>query len=141
MLETKINQAEVSLKELTKNDPRIQLLQQVPGIGIMTSTVMVANVGNPHRYSNGRKLASWLGLTPSERSSGNRRRLGRISKQGDCYPRMLFTHGARSVLARAKQLKRGAEQLTRLQQWATQLEQRVGHNKATCTIANKLARR
>ena len=139
-LEAKIKQAERSLKALTQDDQRVQLLQQVPGIGIMTSTAMVASVGNPHRFSNGRKLASWLGLTPLERSSGNRRRLGKISKRGDCYLRMLLTHGARSVLTRAKFLKRTDQQLTPLQQWAAQLEQRVGHNKATCAIANKLAR-
>lgn len=139
-LKAKIKQAERSLKELTQNDQRVHLLQQVPGIGIMTSTAMVASVGNPHRFSNGRKLASWLGLTPLERSSGNRRRLGKISKRGDCYLRMLLTHGARSVLTRAKLLNRTGEQLTPLQQWAAQLEQRVGHNKATCAIANKLAR-
>ncbi|MGK0283595.1 MAG: transposase [Patiriisocius sp.] len=139
-LEAKIKQAERSLKDLTQDDQRVHLLQQVPGIGIMTSTAMVASVGNPHRFSNGRKLASWLGLTPLERSSGNRRRLGKISKRGDCYLRMLLTHGARSVLTRAKVLKRTGEQLTPLQQWAAQLEQRVGHNKATCAIANKLAR-
>lgn len=139
-LASKIKQAEGSLKALTQHDQRVHLLQQVPGIGIMTSTALVASIGNPHRFSNGKKLASWLGLTPSERSSGNRRRLGSISKRGDCYLRMLITHGARSVLARAKLLKRNGSELTPLQQWATQLEQRVGHNKATCAIANKLAR-
>ncbi len=93
------------------------------------------------RYANsGRKLASWLGLTLGESSSGNRRRLVAISKRGDCYLRMLITHGARSVLTRAKHLKRKDDQLTPLQQWATQLEQRVGHKKATCAIANKLVR-
>lgn len=117
----------------------MQRLQQVPGIGIMTSTALVASVGNPHRFSNGRKLASWLGLTPSERSSGHRRILGKISKRGDCYLRMLLTHGARSVLIRAKLLKHTGQTLTPLQRWAAQLEQRVGYNKATCAIANKLA--
>jgi len=139
-LDIKIKQAERNLKALTQQDERIHRLQQIPGIGLMTSTALVASVGNPHRFSNGRKLASWLGLTPSEHSSGRRRRLGSISKRGDCYLRMLLTYGARSVLARAKQLKRREEPLTPLQKWATQLELRVGHNKATCAIANKLAR-
>ena len=106
----------------------------------MTSTALVASVGNPHRFSNGRKLASWMGLTPSERSSGTRRHLGRISKRGDSYLRMLIIHGSRAVLNRAKICKRNGEPLTPLQKWATQLEQRVGHNKAACALANKLAR-
>ena len=69
-----------------------------------------------------------------------RRRLGRISKRGDVYLRTLPTHGARAVLTRAKQLHRQGQALTRLQQWALALEQRAGHNKATCALANKLAR-
>ena len=81
-----------------------------------------------------------MGLTPSERSSGTKRRLGSISKRGDSYLRMLIIHGARPVLTRAKLLKRNGSLLTPLQEWAIQLEQRVGHNKATCAIANKLAR-
>lgn len=139
-LEARIKQAENSLKSLTRSDDRVQRLLEVPGIGMMTSTALVASVGNPHRFSSGRKLASWLGLTPREYSSGKQRRLGRISKRGDSYLRMLLTHGARSVLARARQLARTDQPLTPLQQWATQLERRVGYNKATCAIANKLAR-
>lgn len=83
---------------------------------------------------------AWLGLTPKENSSGLRRRLGRISKRGDAYLRTLLTHGARAVLLRAKQLAQQGKPLTRLQQWALALEQRAGHNKATCALANKLAR-
>ena len=82
-LDAKIKQAESNLKALTQNDERVDLLLQVPGIGIMTSTALVASVGNPHRFANGRKLASWLGLTPKEHSSGNRRQLSGISKRGD----------------------------------------------------------
>ena len=118
----------------------MQTLRQIPGIGLLTSTALVAATGNPQRFASGRRFASWLGLTPREYSSGNTRYLGRISKQGDRYLRMLLTHGARSVLLRAKTLQRQAKALSPLQHWACQLEQRVGHNKATCAIANKLAR-
>ena len=104
------------------------------------STAMVAAVGSPHLFPDARHFASWLGLTPREHSSGNRRFLGKISKQGDSYLRMLLTHGARAVLNRAKQLRRAGHTLNRLQAWACKLEARVGHNKATCALANKLAR-
>ena len=74
-------------------------------------------------------------------SSGYRRQLGRITKRGDVYLRTLLIHGARSVLARAKQLARvDPDRLSRLQQWGLQLAQRIGHNKATVALANKLAR-
>lgn len=139
-LENDITSVERQLKALTKANANVQRLQTVSGIGLLTSTAMVASAGSPEHFPDGRHFASWLGLTPREYSSGNKRRLGGISKQGDCYLRMLLTHGARAVLARAKQLQRAGKHLSRLQQWACQLEQRIGHNKATCAIANKLAR-
>ncbi len=139
-LEESMKQCERDLKLLTKNNDAVQRLQEVPGIGLMTSTAMVASIGTPHRFSNGRKLASWLGLTPREHSSGNSRSLGRITKQGDGYIRCLLTHGARSVLVRAKINQKAGIPLNKLQQWGLTLSERVGHNKATCAMANKLAR-
>jgi len=97
-------------------------------------------VQSPQQFRNGRQFGAWLGLTPREYSSGNQRYLGRISKRGDKYLRTLFVHGARSVMARIKIQQRSEQPLTHLQQWAQQLEQRVGHNKATVTLANKMAR-
>jgi len=77
-----------------------------------------------------------LGLTPREFSSGLRRRLGRISKRGDSYLRMLLIQGARSVLCHAKK----AKQHDRLRTWALALEKRTRHNTAAVALANKLAR-
>jgi transposase len=77
------------------------VLQSVPGIGLLTSTAMVAAVSDPKSFDSGRRYASFFGLTPREFSSGNSRYLGRISKRGDRYIRMLLTHGARSVLRAA----------------------------------------
>lgn len=132
---------EQELKQLTQTNQAVLRVQQISGVGLLTSTAIVAAAGSPHYFKSGRHFAAWLGLTPREYSSGNTRRLGRITKQGDRYLRMLIIHGARSVMARAKQLNIGKpEQLTRLQRWGLQLENRVGHNKATVALANKLAR-
>lgn len=139
-LAARIQNAERTLAVLARNDERVARLQTILGIGPLTATALVASVGNPERFPSARKLASWLGLTPNERSSGTRRRLGSISKQGDGYLRMLIIHGARSVLARSKQQQRDGTELEPLRAWATALERRVGHNKATCALANKLAR-
>jgi len=68
------------------------------------------------------------------------RHLGSISKRGDIYVRTLLTHGARAVLARAKQMNTAGPSLNHLQRWAVGLELRRGHNKATSALANKLAR-
>ena len=84
----------------------------------------------------GRHFACYLGLTPREHSSGGRRRLGRISKQGDVYLRMLLIHGARAVLWSAK----SKSDPGRFFSWALDVEQRRGHNKAATAVANKMAR-
>ena len=108
----------------------------VPGIGLIIATALVGFVGDMRRFPSARHLASYLGLTPREYSSGLRQRLGRISKRGDAYLRMLLIHGARAVLSRA----RTAEKPDRLRVWALELEKRTHHNKATVALANKIAR-
>jgi transposase len=112
-------------------------LRTIPGIGLLTATALVASVGDVERFRSGRHLASYLGLTPRESSSGLRRRLGRISKRGDPYLRSLLIHGARSVLCHAKKAKREPD---RLRAWALERERARGHNKAAVALANKLAR-
>jgi transposase len=139
-LEADIKSIEQQLQHLTKENPDVRRLQSIAGIGLLTSTALVAAVASPQRFPSGKHFASWLGLTPREHSSGQQRHLGRISKLGDTYLRMLLTHGARSVLNRAHQLRRADKPLPRLYQWACELALRVGHNKATCALANKLAR-
>ena len=108
----------------------------IPGVGLLTATALVACVGDVRRFPSGRYFASYLGLTPKEHSSGSRRRLGAISKQGDRYLRTLLIHGARSVLWRAKSQPTPDAFRT----WALALERRRGHNKAAVAVANKLAR-
>lgn len=116
--------------------PNVQNLRTVPGVGALTATALVAFVGEPYRFRSGRHFASYLGLTPRENSSGFRRRLGRISKRGNTYLRMMLTHGARSALLAARRTK----QPDSLQRWALRVELRCGHNKATVALANRLAR-
>jgi transposase len=140
-LQLRITELEKQLKQVAKDDIVIQRFLQINGVGLLSATAMRAAVQSPDQFKNGRQLAAWLGLTPREYSSGNQRYLGRISKRGDKYLRMLLVHGARSVLARIKSPKRDQnEPISRLQQWALQLEQRVGHNKAAVALANKMAR-
>ena len=88
------------------------------------------------RFPAARHFASYLGLTPRESSSGLQRHLGRISKRGDPYLRMLLIHGARAVLLHAKK----AKVCDRLRTWALERERARGHNKAAVALANKLAR-
>jgi transposase len=139
-LEDRIEQLEAELTTLADADPVIIRLRSIPGIGLLTSTALVGTVGHIHAFGRARQFASWLGLTPREHSSGPRRRLGGISKRGDVYLRCLLTHGARAVLHAAHRRTTAAQPLTRLQQWALNLQERRGHNKATIAVANKLGR-
>ena len=137
-LESRMRSVEQELKTLARQMPEVARLTSIPGIGLLTATAMVGFVGNIKRFRTSRHFASYLGLTPREHSSGNRRRMGRISKQGDRYLRMLLVHGGRSLLWSAH--REGATP-TPLQQWGLQKHEFRGHNKAIVALANKLARR
>ena len=129
------------LSQIACHDPVSVRYQQVPGIGLLTATALHASVGSLDRFRNGRYFAAWLGLTPREHSSGNQRHLGRISKRGDGYLRLLLIHGARASLWAARLKQQRAQPLTQMQAWVLSLERRVGHNKAAVALANKTARR
>ena len=135
-LETRVKAVEKQLEALASQTSVIERLRSIPGIGLLSSTALVGFVGDITRFPSGRHFAGYLGLTPREYSSGARRRLGRISKQGDAYLRTLLIHGARTVLIRAKT----SPQPDRFRTWALELQKRSGHNKAAVAVANKLAR-
>lgn len=135
-LRGRMQQAEAELERLAAQLPVVGLLRSIPGIGLLTATAMAAAVGDVLRFPSGRHLASWIGLTPRERSSGNFRRLGGISKRGDRYLRTLLIHGARAVLAAAS--RQGCRD--RLRAWGLEVARVRGHNCAAAAVANKLAR-
>lgn len=139
-LEQQMQRIERTLRQLTREDPTVQRLMSIPGVGLLTATGLRAALGDVQRFPCARHLSSWLGLTAREHSSGEKRRLGRISKRGDAYLRTLLIHGARSALLAAKALARSGRPLDRLRSWALQLSQRCPPNKATVALANKLAR-
>lgn len=114
--------------------PEVRKAMEVPGIGVLTASAVVATVGDFARFKNGRQFSAWLGLVPRQRSSGGMQRLGRITKRGDRYLRKLLFMGGRSVLFRAKHLD------DPLSVWAGQVRQRAGWAKAQVAVANKCAR-
>lgn len=108
---------------------------------MLTASALKAVVGQPERFANGRQLSAWLGMTPREFSSGERRKLGHISRQGNTYVRTLLIHGARVALLAAQRCQaRTPEKLTRLQRWSLETAARIGHNEAAVALANKLVR-
>jgi transposase len=123
------------IESLARQNPRAQRLMSVPGIGSVTATALIASVADPAQFDNGRQLAAWLGLVPRQYSTGGKTRLGRITKQGDKYLRMLLIHGARSVLAALKDNKQD-----RISCWLRQLIERRGYKRAAVALAAKNAR-
>ena len=123
---------------LTREDERCVRLRAIIGVGPITADAMVASVGTAREFKNGRQLAAWLGLVPTQHSSGGHTRLGTISCRGDTYLRTLLIQGARSSLQRAKAVS--AEKSTPEQIWIRQLAGRMSFGKVLVAIANKHAR-
>jgi transposase len=141
LLEARIAQLERELSSLAKQSAACTTLLSIPGIGLLTATALVAATsGDVSHFKDARHFSSWFGLTPKEYSSGNSRYLGRISKRGDRYLRMLLTHGARSVLRAAKVAEGAGREVTGVRRWALEVQRRTNHNKAACALANKMAR-
>lgn len=135
-LTQQMHDVERQLEAYARDDARVQWLQSVPGIGLLTATALVAFIGDVHRFPSCRSFANFFGVTPRETSTGGRRRLGRITKRGDMYLRMLLIHGARSVLCSANR----SERPDHLRTWGKGLASSAGHNTAVVAIANKMAR-
>lgn len=136
--ERRIAVVEKQLRALAGQLPFVKRLQSIPGVGLLTSTALVALVGGVQRFPSSRHFASYLGQTPREHSTGLRRRLGAINKAGDRYLRMLLINGARSVLNQTQRFKN--KEPDRLRRWALRLHALRGHNPAAVALANKLAR-
>jgi transposase len=133
-LESFVAKDDKRLMEVAKSDELCQRLMKVPGIGVITATALVSSVGNAHEFRNGRQFSSWLGLVPSEFSSGEKQKLGGITKRGNVYLRALLVHGARSVLAHLHRRE------DRLGEWIKRVKERRGSCKAIVALANKLGR-
>jgi len=109
-------------------------LDGIPGVGPLIATALVASVPDPHAFKSGRDLAAWIGLVPRQNSTGGKERLGRISKAGNRYLRMLLVVGALSVIRRARQTG------CRRHPWLAWLLQRRSTGIAAIALANKNAR-
>jgi transposase len=117
-----------------KADERAQAAAQLMGIGPVTASALVASVGDFRQFRTGAQFGAWLGLVPSQNSSGGKASLGRITKRGDDYLRTLLIQGAKSAVMTASKRR------DRISQWLVQLTERVGWQKAVVAMANKNAR-
>jgi transposase len=133
-LDERIAAFDTQIAQAAREDDRIKRLLEIEGIGPITASALVAAVGNGTQFNSGRDMAACFGLTPRQHSSGGKNRLGRISKRGDKYIRMLLVHGARAALNAAKHKEDGRSR------WIMNLADRHNKNIATVALANKNAR-
>jgi transposase len=133
-LDRKILAYDRELEALARASEPAQRLQQIPGIGPITATALVASVADAKSFKNGRQFAAWLGLVPRQYTTGGHVRLGRITKRGDVYLRTLLIHGTRAVLSSTK------DKSDRLSRWAEAVRARRGTRKAAVALAAKNAR-
>lgn len=133
-VQKEIARLEKSIFAAARTDHRIRLLKTIPGVGPITASAVVATVGSADLFRSGRDLAAWIGLTPLNKSSGGKERLGGISKKGDRYLRKLLVVGMTSRIAAAKAHPEKADP------WVVSILQRKPARLATVAIANKTAR-
>jgi transposase len=132
-LDRQVGELEQEIQQWHKNSPLSQKVAQIPGIGPITATALIATVGDARQFENGRQLAAWLGIVPKQHSTGGKARLLGISKRGDRYLRTLLIHGARAVI-------RIAERKADAEAWIKRLLERRHKNVAAVALANKNAR-
>ena len=133
-LEERLAGLDSRVRKLSSAHPVCRRLETIPGVGPVISTAIVAAVGEPARFKNGRQFAASLGLVPRHSGTGGKVKILGISKRGDGYIRKQLIHGARSVLYVADKKQ------DRLNRWATKLKTSRGWNRATVALANKNAR-
>jgi transposase len=133
-IEQQIVAMNAEVDQIASSDLACQRLRQIPGIGPLISTAIVAAIGNGAAFHKGRDFSSWLGLVPRQRSTGGKAKLFGISKRGNSYLRKILIHGARAAVVRMKRERApfGA--------WLDALQTRAPLNVVVTATANKLAR-
>ena len=130
-LEADIGTVERRLSQQLRDTPACKTVAEIPGVGLMTATAIVASMGSPTAFKDAREFAAWVGLVPRQTGTGGRVRQLGISKRGDAYLRTLLIHGARAIVRSNKALS---------WPWLAALLKRRPYSVAVAAVANKLAR-
>ena len=134
-LDERIDRLSREITVLAQQDAGCERLMSVPGIGPIISSAMVAAIGTGDAFSKGRDFAAWMGLVPKQISTGDRTILGKISKRGNRYLRVLFVQAAWVVLIKPRSWERHG-----LKHWIEAARKRLHRNVLAIALANKLAR-
>lgn len=133
-LDRQVAELEGEISRWHRDHEESRRLAAIPGIGPLGASALVASIGDPKTFANGRQVSAWLGTVPRQAGTGGKPHLLGMSKRGDSYLRTLLIHGARSVL---HQVERHPE---RADPWLKQLLARRPKNVVAVALANKNAR-
>ena len=131
---SQITKIENSINQLSSKQTGYQNLLDMPGIGLMNASAIVASIGNAKQFNSARGFAAWLGLVPKHEQSGNKLKSMGISKNGNRYLRTLLIHGARTVVSLYKNTD------DPLKRFANKIKQNRGKHIAYVAVAHKMAR-
>ena len=134
-LDGRVESLSGEIEAVARQDADCERLMSVPGIGPIISSAMVAAIGRGEVFSKGRDFGAWLGLVPKQTSTGDRTILGKISKRGNRYLRVLFVQAAWVVLIKSNSWERHG-----LKPWIEAAKRRLHRNVLAVALANKLAR-
>ncbi len=129
-IETDVQDIEHKIKSWQKQQEACRKIAEIPGVGLLSATALVATMGEAGNFKSGREFAAFIGLVPRQSGTGGKVKLLGISKRGDTYLRTLLIHGARAVMFRASDKNA----------WSESLLQRRPTNVAVVAMANKMAR-
>ena len=133
-LDRQVHELEAQIQGWHRTNDASRKLADIPGIGPITASALVASIGDAKNFEDGRQLAAWLGLVPRQNSSGGKQTLLGISKRGDTYLRTLLIHGARAVIRVAER------KVNHAGSWLAGVMGRRNKNVAAVALANKNAR-
>jgi hypothetical protein len=133
-LEAQMTALNAEINQRAKSDPTARRLMTIPGVGPITSTAITALVPAAEGFPAGRDFAAWLGLTPLQKSTGGKQKLGAVSKRGERTIRRRLIIGASAVVQQAS--RRGAPKGS----WLAQMLARKPKMLVTVALANKMAR-
>jgi transposase len=132
VIEREIKALTKEVAEVASRDEEVKLLQTIDGVGPITALAFKAEVDDPKRFENSKDVAAYIGLTPSQYSSGEVHRQGGISKKGSKRTRYLLVEAASALLTRCKVW-------SKLRAWGMKIQKKKGTRKATVAVARKLA--
>lgn len=132
-LNAQIKSADRRIAAIEQADPIVALLATAPSVGPLTASAVVATIDDVTRFASAHQFEAFLGLVPGERSSGEKRRVGRITKAGNSRARYLLVEAGWRIL-RSKSPETAA-----LRAWALKIAMRRGNRIAVVALARRLA--